>query len=97
MDQQVGAGAMLDDIIVVARIAGKHRDAAPIFEAVAVARLDRVAMIDLEGNHLYAILLINRTVAIELGYLGHDARERQLLISDADFDVERVGPLQILD
>jgi hypothetical protein len=28
MDQQVGAGAILDDIAIVARIAGKHCDAA---------------------------------------------------------------------
>ena len=47
MHQKVSALAILDDILVVARVAGEHRDAAAIFEAISVARLDEVAVVDL--------------------------------------------------
>ena len=94
--QQIGALAVLDDVLVVARVAGEHRDAAAILDAIAVAGLDDVAVVDLEGDHLHAVLLIHRTVAVELRDVGRDARQRQLLVGDADLDVVGVGALEIL-
>jgi hypothetical protein len=50
MDRQVGAGAILDDIMVVARIRGGHCDAPTLFETIAIAGLDDIAVVDLEGS-----------------------------------------------
>ena len=50
MDQQVGAGAILDDIVIVARIGGEHCDATTVFETIAIAGLDDIAVVDLEGS-----------------------------------------------
>jgi hypothetical protein len=50
MDRQVGAGAILDDILVVARIGGGHRDAPTVFETIVIAGLDDIAVVDLEGS-----------------------------------------------
>jgi hypothetical protein len=97
MDQQVGAGAILDDIVIVARIGGEHCDAPTVFETIAIAGLDDIAVVDLEGNYFHAARLVDDAVAFELGDVGRNAGERQLLIGDADIDVECVGPLQILD
>src|SRR5438552_3865482 len=66
VDQQVGAGAVLDDIGVVTGVAREYRGAAAIFDAVAVGRLDDGAMVDLEGDHLDAVLLVDDTIAVEL-------------------------------
>ncbi len=49
--QEIGAGAVLDDVLVVARVAGDHRGAARVLDAVAIGGLDRVAMVDLERDH----------------------------------------------
>jgi hypothetical protein len=46
-------------------------------------------VVDLEGDHFHAALLVDCAVAVELGDVGRDAGERELLVSDADFDVER--------
>src|SRR5262249_55581310 len=96
VDQQVGAGAVLDDILVVAGVAGEHGGPAAVLEAIAVARLDDVALVDLESDHLYAILLVDDAVAVELGDVRRDPRARQLFVGDANLDVECVRLLEIL-
>jgi len=50
MDRQVGAVAILDDITTVARIGGGHCDAPTVFETIATAGLDDIAVVDLEGS-----------------------------------------------
>ena len=97
MDQQVGAGAIFDDVVIVARVAGKHCDAAAVFDAIAVARLDHVAVVDLEGDHPHAVFLVDHAVAVKLGDVSRDAGERQLLVADTDLDVESICLLQVLD
>src|SRR5215475_16079801 len=88
---------MLDDIMIVPRIGGEHCDAPAVFETIAVAGLDDIAMVDLEGNHFHAALLVDDAVAVELGDVGRNSSGRQPLVRDADLDVERIGPLQILN
>ena len=97
MHQQVGARAVFDDVLVVARVAGEHRGAAAIFDAVAVARLDDVAVVDLEGDDLDAALLVDDAVVVELLDLGAMPCGRQLLVGDADLDVVRRRPCSRLD
>ena len=75
----------------------KIHDAPAILETIAIAGLNHVAVVNLEGNHLRAALLIDQTVAIELGDVRRNAGERQLLVGEANLDVERVGPLQVVD
>jgi hypothetical protein len=54
-------------------------------------------VVDLEGDHLHAALLVDHAVAVELGDVCRNAGERQLLVGHADLDVGRVSPLQVLD
>src|SRR5260370_39499324 len=96
MHQQVGAGAILDDILVVARVAGEYCDAPGVFKAITVTGLDDVAVVDLERDDLHAALLVDHAVAIEFGDICRDPRKRQLLIAGANLALERVGPLQVL-
>jgi hypothetical protein len=56
--QQVGAGAIFDDIL----------------DAVAVAGLDDIAVVDFKGNHLHATLLTDRAVAAKLGDVRADGK-----------------------
>src|SRR5262249_25283778 len=94
--QQVGAGAILDDILVVARVAGEDCDTSCVLEAITVTGLDDVAVVDLERDDLHAALLVDHAVAIELDDIRRDARKRQLLVGGANLDIERVRALQVL-
>src|SRR6185295_15202200 len=84
-----------DDILVVPRVAGEHRNTSAILDAIAIAGFDHIAVVDLEGDHLHAALLIDRPVAVELGHVGRDARQRQLLVGDAYLDVVGIGTLEV--
>ena len=84
MDQQIGAGAIADDVVIVARVAGEHGDAPAVLDTIAVARLDHVAVVDLERDHLHAVLFVDHAVAVELGDVSRNSGERQLLVGDAD-------------
>ena len=64
---------MLDHVLTVARVGGEHGDAAAILEAIAAARFDHVAMVDIEGNHLDAAILVDDALAVEFGDVGRDA------------------------
>src|SRR6202035_5760238 len=66
--QQIGPGAVFDNIRIVARVAGDHGDAPTEFDAIAVGRLDYVTMVDLEGDDLDAVLLVNDAVALVFGH-----------------------------
>ena len=96
MNQEIGAGAVRDDVLIVAGIGREHRDAAAVLEAIAVTRLDHVAVVDLERDHLDAVLIVDDAVAVELADVDRNAGGRQLLVGDADLDVGRVGALEIL-
>src|ERR1700745_1508998 len=96
MHQQVGAGAILDDILVVARVAGEHCDASGVFKTITVTGLDDVAMVDLERDDLHAALLVDHAVALAFDDVCRDPRKRQLLVGGANLDIERVGALQVL-
>src|SRR5215468_1482568 len=87
---------MLDDVLVVARVAGEYCDAPGVFKAITVTGLDDVAVVDLERDDLHAALLVDHAVAIEFDDICRDPRKRQLLIGDANLDIERVGTLQVL-
>ena len=50
MDEQIGAGAVFNDIVIAAGVARDHGDAPAIFDAIAAGRLDHVAVVDLERN-----------------------------------------------
>src|SRR5262245_41544824 len=93
MHQQVGAGAIIDDILVVARVAGEYCGAP---KAITVTGLDDVSVVDLERDDRHAVLLVDHAVAIELDDICRDPRKRQLLVGDPNLDIERVGPLQVL-
>jgi hypothetical protein len=69
---------MLDHVRIVAGIAREHRDAAGVLETGPVARLDDVAVVDLEGDDRNAILVVHDTVA----ETGHSRPSAQLLIDN---------------
>src|SRR5260370_14818782 len=96
MHQEVGGGAILDDILVVARVAGEYCDAPGVFKAITVTGLDDVAVVDLERDDLHAALLVDHAVAIEFGDICRDPRKRQLLIGGANLEPERAAALRVL-
>ena len=53
-------------------------------------------MVDLERENLHPALVVDDPVAIELDGIYRDSRKRQLLVGDANLDVERVGSLQVV-
>src|SRR5262249_57890680 len=75
MHQQVDAGAILDDILVVARVAGEYCGAPGVLKAITVAGLDDVPVVDLERDDRHAVLLVDHAVAIELDDICRDSRK----------------------
>jgi len=65
VDQKVGRSAMLDYVAIEASVARNHGYPTTIFDAIAVRRLDNVAMINLEGDHLYAILFVDDAIVAD--------------------------------
>ena len=96
MYQQVGARAVAQDVRVVAGIAGDHRDTTLVLDAIAIGRLDGIAVIDRERDDGEIAGLINDAVLGELLYRDCDMLARELLVLDPDFDVMRIGRFEMM-
>src|SRR3954451_23842348 len=66
-----------------------------VIDPVAVRRLDLVPVIDLEGGHSNAVLLVDDTLGCELIRNNFDALRRIMLVGDANTDVSRICVFQV--
>src|SRR3954453_23333411 len=66
-----------------------------VIAPVAVRRFDLVSVIDLEGGHPNAVLLVDDTLGCELIYNDLDALGRIMLVGDANADVRRICVFQV--
>jgi hypothetical protein len=96
VDQEVGAGSVLDDVLVVARVTGDHDRMAAVLDPVPVGRLDQIAMIDLERDHPDSVLVVDDTILVEFLDGNGDPFGRQLFVGKPGADVEGEGLLQIV-
>ena len=78
---------------VVAGVAGQDDDAAGKLDAIAIGRLDQIAVVDLEAADAKPIAIVDDAIAVELVRNDASAGFRQCLVRNADGDVgfERFG------
>src|SRR4051794_30138554 len=94
--QQVSVLAVAEHVCVVAGVAGNHGDPVPVLDAIAVSRLDHLTMVDREGNYPEMAGLIDDAVSGEFLYGDSGMLPGKLLVRDPDFDVVRIGRLEMM-
>src|SRR6185369_10070684 len=85
-----------EQVHIVASVAGDHRDPALILDAKAIGRLDRVAMIDGEGDDAQVAGLIDDAVLTKFFYCDCDMLAGELFVLDTNLDVVRIGCFQMM-
>jgi hypothetical protein len=67
-----------------------------VLDLVSDRRMNEIAVVIGEGDHLHTVLFVDDTVLVEFVDFHGDALGRQLLVGDSDFDVVGVGFLKIV-
>ena len=75
--------SLIDDIGIVASIAGDHDYVTAVFDAEPMGRFDYVIMIDFKCNDLETIFLIARAILVELLHFNGNSFSWALIL-DAD-------------
>lgn len=95
VNQQIGPGAELDDVLIVARIAGYHRGAITVFDPITVSWFYSRSVIDSEGANTQAACFVDEAILDELFRRNGSVLPCQFFVFDTNFYVTGVGRFQM--